>query len=90
MSFPTSSHLVADVVNSEEYTDEYRLGERAVRHLVTNLETMRLVDTWIESQGQEGRVDQIETTFDPKWMRERVEGYLETVDGVEPADLLAE
>lgn len=48
------------------------LGERAVRQIITDLETMGLVETWIESRGRNGRVKQHETTFDPHWVHETV------------------
>jgi hypothetical protein len=31
---------------------------------------MGLVETWVDSRGREGRVKQIQTTFDPRWVRE--------------------
>lgn len=40
------------------------LGKRAIQNIVTDLETIGLLGTWIESRGREGRVKQHETTFD--------------------------
>jgi hypothetical protein len=34
--------------------------------VIDDLELMGLVETWVESRGREGRVKQVETTFDPK------------------------
>jgi Cdc6-like AAA superfamily ATPase len=53
-----------------------RVSERSVRDLVTDLETMGLVETWIQSKGCEGRVKQIETTFDPNWVQEVKAEYI--------------
>ena len=52
----------------ESQPEEIRIGSRAIRKLITDLETMGLVETWIESRGHEGRVKQVETTFDPEWV----------------------
>ena len=56
------------------------LGDRAVRTVVTELEPMGLLETWIESKGDEGRVKQVRTTFDPRWVRETIESYVEASD----------
>lgn len=56
------------------------LGDRAVRGVITELETMGLLETWIESKGEEGRVKQVETTFDPRWVHEALEPYGEASD----------
>ena len=50
--------------------DALGLGSRAIRDVVRELETMGLVETWIDSRGRAGRVKQIETTVDPQWVRE--------------------
>jgi Cdc6-like AAA superfamily ATPase len=50
--------------------DAQGLGARAIRDVVRDLETMGLVETWIDSRGREGRVKQVETTCDPAWVRE--------------------
>ncbi|WP_331233939.1 Cdc6/Cdc18 family protein [Natronorarus salvus] len=54
-----------------------RVSERAVRQIVTDLETMGLVETWIQSRGSEGRAKQIETTFNPEWMLEIKDRYID-------------
>lgn len=41
-----------------------------MRGVITELETMGLLETWIESKGEEGRVKQVQTTFDPEWVHE--------------------
>ena len=56
------------------------LGSRAIRDVVRDLETMGLVATWIESRGREGRVKQIETTFDPQWVREAQSERSKTIE----------
>lgn len=42
--------------------DERGLGERSIRVVVRDLETMGLVEMWIDSRGREGRVKQITMT----------------------------
>jgi Cdc6-like AAA superfamily ATPase len=46
------------------------LSTRAIRDVVRDLETMGLVETWVDSRGRGGRVKQIQTAFDPRWARE--------------------
>ncbi|WP_458208934.1 Cdc6/Cdc18 family protein [Haladaptatus sp. NG-SE-30] len=53
------------------------IGLRAMRDVVTDLETMGLVETWIDSRGRYGRVKQIETTFDPEWVTDVKSQYFE-------------
>ena len=52
-----------------------QLTDRAIRERVTDLETMGLVETWVEARDDGGRAKQIETTFDPQWVREARERY---------------
>jgi len=33
------------------------------------------VETWIDSRGRDGRVKQVETAFDPQWVRAAIEPY---------------
>ncbi|KYH24917.1 ORC1-type DNA replication protein 1 [Halalkalicoccus paucihalophilus] len=56
------------------------LGDRAMRGVITELETMGLLETWIESKGEEGRVKQVQTTFDPDWVHEALQPYAEASD----------
>jgi len=42
---------------------------------VTDLETMGLVETWIDERGRNGRVKQITTTVEPAWVHAAVEPY---------------
>lgn len=44
------------------------------------LETIGLLDTWIESKGEESRVKQVQTTFDPCWVHEAAEPYVDASD----------
>ena len=60
---------VHEFVQKDAYPDELQLGERTIRNLVTDLET------WIDSRGDEGRVKQIETTFEPRGVREAIAPY---------------
>jgi len=58
-------------------------SERARREVLTDLETMGLIDTWIESRGSEGRVKQIETTFDPEWVSDAHGRFIEETPGLD-------
>ena len=55
-------------------------SERTVRELLTDLETMGLIETWIQSRGREGRVKQIETTFEPAYVHEAFSSWIEHSD----------
>jgi cell division control protein 6 len=74
---PVTTGHITTFVQDEDFPDQHRLGTRAVREIVTDLETMGLVETWIESRGNEGRVKQIETTFDPEWVREAQQAFID-------------
>ncbi|MFC4438568.1 MULTISPECIES: Cdc6/Cdc18 family protein [Natrialbaceae] len=65
---PVTTDRIYELLQSEAVSDRYRLGQRAIREVVRNLETMGLVETWIDSKGREGRQKQIATTFEPTWM----------------------
>jgi archaeal cell division control protein 6 len=67
------------ISESEAFAD-VDLGDRAIRNLITELETMGLVETWIESKGSGGRVKQVQTSFEPQWVREVIDPYLEDSD----------
>jgi archaeal cell division control protein 6 len=63
-----------------EMVDEHlglELGERAVRQIITDLETAGLVETWVDSRGRDGRVKQHETTFNPRWVHYAIHGLVE-------------
>jgi cell division control protein 6 len=72
-------------VTTDQVTESYRMhleessqvSKRAVREIITDLETMGLVETWVQSKGREGRVKQIETTFEPAWVQEALDAYVE-------------
>nr|WP_245998504.1 hypothetical protein [Halalkalicoccus subterraneus] len=49
------------------------LSDRAVQNVLTDLETMGLIESWIESRGRGGRVKQHETTFDPRWTEDALD-----------------
>jgi archaeal cell division control protein 6 len=72
---PVTTAEVHQVLQNDDYPAELRLGERTIRNLVTDLETMGLVESWIDSRGRDGRVKQLETTFEPRWVREAIEPY---------------
>jgi len=78
---PVTTDEIAAFVRQDGHPERIQLGDRAIRDVITDLETMGLVETWIESRGSEGRVKQIETAFDPAWVREAQPAYAERVDG---------
>jgi archaeal cell division control protein 6 len=67
---PVTTARIAEVLEDDAIDERYRLGRRAIREVVRNLETMGLVETWIDATGGASRVTQIETTFEPTWMDE--------------------
>ena len=72
---PVTTADIHEYLAKDAYPAELRLGERAIRDVVTDLETMGLVETWIDSRGRDGRVKQVETAFDPQWVRAAIEPY---------------
>ncbi|WP_311172611.1 hypothetical protein [Halobellus ordinarius] len=87
---PVTTAEVVESPHARDLSEEFTPGERAVRDLVTDLETMGLLDTWIESRGRDGRVKQIETTFEPQWVRDVWERYLDETDQIDPEALLVD
>lgn len=65
---PVQTSQIVDRLHQPRTAERFQLGTRTVQNLVGDLETMGLVDTWMESAGRDGRSMQIETTFDPKWV----------------------
>ncbi|WP_049898896.1 Cdc6/Cdc18 family protein [Halococcus agarilyticus] len=61
----------------ENQPEQIQVGSRAIRKTVTDLETMGLLETWIDSRGRDGRVKQVQTTFDPEWVNDAVGDYVE-------------
>lgn len=61
----------------ESQPEEIRIGSRAIRQLITDLETMGLIETWIDSRGRDGRVKQIRTSFNPQWVKDSLSSYAE-------------
>ena len=72
---PVTTAEVHEALSREWVPDQICLGQRAVRDVITDLETMGLVETWIDSRGAEGRIKRIETTFEPEWIPETIEQY---------------
>ena len=72
---PVTTADIHTVLQRDDYPAELQLGERAIRDVITDLETMGLVETWIDSRGRDGRVKQIATTFEPQWVHEAIEPY---------------
>lgn len=67
---PVRTSRIHERLHRETNAKRFRLGERAIQGLVGELETMGLVDTWIESEGRGGRAMYVETTSDPEWVYE--------------------
>jgi len=86
---PVTTTKVVESLNSQGLAPEFELGERAVRDLVTDLETMGLLETWIDSRGREGRVKQIETTFEPQWVHDAMQPYLDATEQIDLDELVA-
>ncbi|MDG5761824.1 AAA family ATPase [Natronococcus sp. A-GB1] len=86
---PVTTNQIAERIDDDALAEEVSLGERAIREVLTDLETMALVETWIDSRGRDGRVKQVETTFDPQWIRDAIMPYLETTDQISPDELFA-
>ncbi|WP_256686109.1 Cdc6/Cdc18 family protein [Halococcus qingdaonensis] len=66
---PVTTDQIESYFATEQVPEALQLGTRAIREVVTDLETMGLVETWIESRGQGGRVKQLATSFEPEWVR---------------------
>ena len=69
---------VSETLEENGVSNQIRLGERAIRDLITDLETMGLIETWIESRGRDGRIKMIKTTFDPQRVRETRQPYMKS------------
>ncbi|QCS42029.1 Cdc6/Cdc18 family protein [Natrinema versiforme] len=72
---PVTTSEIRTLLDDDAYPEEFDLGERAIRDVVTDLETMGLVETWIDARGRDGRVKQITTTFEPAWVSEAIDPY---------------
>lgn len=77
---PVTTTEISEFTQNERVSSKLKLGDRTVRNLVGDLETMGLVDTWIESRGRNGRVKQVVTPFDPEWVVEAIPQFLEKND----------
>ncbi|RJT07999.1 Cdc6/Cdc18 family protein [Halococcus sp. IIIV-5B] len=65
---PVETAQIEQTLQREDIPADSRLGTRTIRKVLTNLETIGLIETWVESRGRGGRSKQVETTFDPEWM----------------------
>lgn len=54
-----------------------QVGERSLRNIVTDLETMELVDSWMESRGRGGRAKQLKTAVPSERIAEMQPEYFE-------------
>lgn len=72
---PVTTVRIQERLRHEDGPD-LQLSDRAIRDRVTDLATMGLVETWIDSRGDQGRVKYIETTFDPRWVHEAQARYV--------------
>lgn len=76
---------IVQPVTTEQITDSYdqqvpeqtKLSTRAIRNVLSDLELMGLVETWITGRGREGRAKQVETTFEPTLVQSVQEQYIE-------------
>jgi len=75
---PVTTDQIAASMRGDELPADLQLSDRVIREIIRDLVTMGLVETWIESRGRDGRVKQIETTFDPQWARDVLGRYLKT------------
>ncbi|WP_394740144.1 Cdc6/Cdc18 family protein [Natronococcus roseus] len=73
---PVTTIQIHEYVCKDSHPEEFHIGKRTIRSLITDLETMGLVNTWINSKGRRGRVKQIETAFDPQLVHDTVDEYL--------------
>ncbi len=70
---------------TEEICDIYKrliseknsVSRRYIRNILNSLETMGLIETWIENRGRYGNIKQIKTTFDPIWIKDSYKPYIE-------------
>jgi cell division control protein 6 len=83
---PVTTEEIATMLQREMVPERFQLGTRAIRNVLTDLETMGLVETWVDSRGSEGRVKQVETTFDPQIVREAQAKTAATVGQLSDAD----
>lgn len=83
---PVTTEEIATMLQREMVPERFQLGTRAIRNVLTDLETMGLVETWVDSRGSEGRVKQAETTFDPQIVREAQAKTAATVGQLSDAD----
>lgn len=61
-------------------------GKRAIRNMIDDLKLTGLIETWVESRGREGRVKQVETTFNPKLVRDTENKYIAETPTVKRRD----
>jgi orc1/cdc6 family replication initiation protein len=74
---------IVQPVTTEQIAEAYgkllpeteQLSNRAIRNVLGDLELMGLVETWVDSRGDEGRVKQVETTFEPTLVNDVRETY---------------
>lgn len=71
---PVTTKEIAEAYE-EELPEEKCLGKRAIGSVLDDLELMGLVETWNDSQGRDGRLKQVETTFEPTLVDDVMEKY---------------
>lgn len=52
---PVTTDRIAESLQYSDIDPKYRLSDRDVREILTDLELLGLVETWIDSRGREGR-----------------------------------
>lgn len=71
-----TTNEIHDFLHRDDHPAEFQLGRRAIRSVLTDLETIGLIETWIESKGRNGRQKQIETMFEPHWVHDAMDDYV--------------
>jgi orc1/cdc6 family replication initiation protein len=87
---PVTTAEITAGFREDELVDEYQLSERRIRDVLTDLETMGLIETWIESRGRDGRVKHIQTAFDPQWVRDCASRFLDTTEHITRDEIASE
>ncbi len=87
---PVTTAEITAGFREDELVDEYQLSERRIRDVLTDLETMGLIETWIESRGRDSRVKHIQTAFDPQWVRDCASRFLDTTEHITRDEIASE
>ena len=83
---PVTTAQIHETLSRPHVPDEFHLGQRAIRDVIGDLETMGLVETWIDSRGRDGRVKLVETLFNPQWVRDAQAAYRDQGRHIDESD----